>query len=170
MAKIKSTKSAVDAAQPQAAEFRDTVVPGFLCKITLVRKVFMLSYRTNAGLRCKLALGQFGELTVDQIRVMAQEWLVDGRPQRGYQGVKRPDVVSLRTHMSPLFHRPPEVREANFSQETRHAMHLKVFALGRSAQLIDVAGYTKRVAWALFTKYVGGIWCRNNQILPLPER
>ena len=37
MAKIKLTKSAVDAAQPQdkAIELRDTVVPGFLCKIAL---------------------------------------------------------------------------------------------------------------------------------------
>ena len=36
MAKIKLTKSAVDAAQPQAqpVELRDTLVPGFLCKIT----------------------------------------------------------------------------------------------------------------------------------------
>lgn len=44
-AKIKLTKSAVDAAQPhaQAVELRDTLVPGFLCKITPAgRKVFML--------------------------------------------------------------------------------------------------------------------------------
>ncbi len=36
MAKIKLTKTAVEAAQPQAkdVELRDTVVPGFLCKIT----------------------------------------------------------------------------------------------------------------------------------------
>ncbi|MCK9513213.1 MAG: hypothetical protein M0R28_18570 [Pigmentiphaga sp.] len=36
MAKIKLTKSAVDAAQPQTniIELRDTLVPGFLCKIT----------------------------------------------------------------------------------------------------------------------------------------
>ena len=47
MAKIKLTKSAVDAAQPQAQpiELRDTLVPGFLCKITPAgRKVFMLQY------------------------------------------------------------------------------------------------------------------------------
>lgn len=47
MAKIKLTKSAVDAAQPQAqaVELRDTLVPGFLCKITPSgRKVF------NSGL------------------------------------------------------------------------------------------------------------------------
>ena len=47
MAKLKLTKSAVDAAQPQAqaVELRDTLVPGFLCKVTPAgRKVFMLQY------------------------------------------------------------------------------------------------------------------------------
>ncbi len=36
MAKIKLTKTAVEAAQPQAKDIElwDTVVPGFLCKIT----------------------------------------------------------------------------------------------------------------------------------------
>ena len=66
MAKIKITKSAVHAAQPQAqpVELRDTLVPGFLCKITPAgRKVFMLQYRTNAGERRKPALGLYGELT-----------------------------------------------------------------------------------------------------------
>lgn len=45
MAKIKITKSAVDAVQPQAqpVELRDTMTHGFLCKITPAgRKVFML--------------------------------------------------------------------------------------------------------------------------------
>ena len=82
MAKIKLTKSAVDAAQPQAqaVELRDTVVPGFLCKITPAgRRVFMLQYRTNAGERRKPALGLFGELTVEQARVMAQDWLAEVR-------------------------------------------------------------------------------------------
>ena len=82
MARIKLTKSAVDAAKPQAQaiELRDTVVPGFLCKITPAgRKVFMLQYRTNAGERRKPALGQYGELTVEQARVMAQEWLAEVR-------------------------------------------------------------------------------------------
>lgn len=85
MARIKLTKSAVDAAKPhaQAIGLRDTVVPGFLCKITPAgRKVFMLQYRTNAGERRKPALGQYGELTVEQARVMAQEWLAEVRPGR----------------------------------------------------------------------------------------
>ena len=75
MAKIKLTKSAVDAAQPQAeaVELRDTLVPGFL------RKVFMLQYRTNAGERRKPSLGLYGELTVEQARSLAQEWLAQVR-------------------------------------------------------------------------------------------
>lgn len=82
MAKIKLTKSAVDAAQPQAeaVELRDALVPGFLCKITPAgRKVFMLQYRTNAGERRKPALGLYGELTVEQARSLAQEWLAQVR-------------------------------------------------------------------------------------------
>ncbi len=64
MAKIKLTKSAVDAAQAQVQPFelRNTLVPGFLCKITPVgRKVFMLQYRTNARERRKPALGLYME-------------------------------------------------------------------------------------------------------------
>ncbi|MHA7602012.1 tyrosine-type recombinase/integrase [Alicycliphilus sp. T452] len=82
MAKLKLTKSAVDAAQPQAqaVELRDTVVPGFMCKITPAgRKVFMLQYRTNAGERRKPALGLYGELTVEQARALAQEWMAEVR-------------------------------------------------------------------------------------------
>lgn len=82
MAKIKLTKSAVDAAQPQAqpVELRDTVVPGFICKVTPAgRKVFMLQYRTNAGERRKPAIGLYGELTVEQARALAQDWLAQVR-------------------------------------------------------------------------------------------
>lgn len=69
MAKIKLTKTAVESAQHQAKgiELRDTVVPGFLCKITPKgRRVFMLQYRTNSGQPRKPSLGLFGELTVEQ--------------------------------------------------------------------------------------------------------
>ncbi len=82
MAKIKLTKTAVDAAQPKTCdvELRDTIVPGFLCKVTPAgRKVFMLQYRTNSGVRRKPALGQFGELTVEQARSLAQDWLAEVR-------------------------------------------------------------------------------------------
>src|SRR3546814_13295055 len=39
----------------------------------------MLQYRSSAGERRKPALGQYGELTVDQARTMAQEWLAEVR-------------------------------------------------------------------------------------------
>jgi len=39
----------------------------------------MLQYRTNAGERRKPALGQYGELTVEQARALAQEWLAQVR-------------------------------------------------------------------------------------------
>lgn len=39
----------------------------------------MLHYRTNAGERRKPALGQYGELTVEQARSPAQEWLAQVR-------------------------------------------------------------------------------------------
>lgn len=82
MAQLKLTKSAVDAAQPQAEayELRDTLVPGFLCKVTPAgSKVFMLQYRTNAGERRKPRLGRYGELTVEQARSLAQEWMAQVR-------------------------------------------------------------------------------------------
>ncbi|MGH8786895.1 MAG: tyrosine-type recombinase/integrase [Cupriavidus necator] len=82
MAKIKLTKSVVDAAKALTndIELRDTIVPGFICKVTPTgRKVFMLQYRTNSGMRRKPALGQFGELTVEQARSLAQDWLAEVR-------------------------------------------------------------------------------------------
>jgi hypothetical protein len=72
----------VDTAQPQSTdvELRDTLVPGFLCKVTPTgRKVFMVQYRTNAGERRKPSLGLFGELTVEQARTLAQNWLAEVR-------------------------------------------------------------------------------------------
>ena len=82
MTKIKLTKTAVDAATFGAKEYelRDTVVPGFFLKVTPAgRKIFMVQYRTNAGERRKPAIGRFGELTVEQARSIAQDWLADVR-------------------------------------------------------------------------------------------
>lgn len=79
---IKLTKTVVDSATPEKADYelRDTVTPGFICKVTPTgRKVFMLQYRTNGGDRRKPAVGLFGELTVDQARGIAQDWLADVR-------------------------------------------------------------------------------------------
>ena len=52
MPSIKLTKSVVDTARPATRDYeiRDTIIPGFFCKITPAgRKTFMLSYRTPTG-------------------------------------------------------------------------------------------------------------------------
>jgi len=81
MAKIKLTKSAVDAAQPEAqpVELSNALVPGFMGKVTPAgHKVFMLQYRTHAGERRKSAIGLYGELTVKQARTL---------PRNGWQRI-----------------------------------------------------------------------------------
>lgn len=82
MAKIKLTKTAVDAAIPKDHDYelRDTSVPGFILKVTPAgRKTFMLQYQTKSGIRRKPAIGRFGELTVEQARKIAQDWLAEVR-------------------------------------------------------------------------------------------
>ena len=82
MPKLKLTKTIVDAAQKEEEpyELRDTVIPGFLLKVTPTgRKIFMLAYVANNGQRRKPAIGQFGEITVEQARSIAQDWLADVR-------------------------------------------------------------------------------------------
>lgn len=80
MVKIKFIKFVVDVVkfQVQVVELWDIVVFGFLCKIILVGcKVFMFQYCMNVGECCKLVLGLYGELIVEQVCVMVQEWLVE---------------------------------------------------------------------------------------------
>ena len=82
MPSIKLTKSVVDTARPTARDYeiRDTIIPGFFCKITPAgRKTFMLSYRTPTGERRKPALGTYGQITVDQARKLAQDFLASVR-------------------------------------------------------------------------------------------
>lgn len=85
MAKLKLTKTLIDGTRAEARdiELRDTIVPGFLCKVTPSgSKVFMVQYRTNDGLRRKPSIGRFGELSVEQARVIASDVLAEVR--RGF--------------------------------------------------------------------------------------
>jgi len=82
MTRLKLTKTVVDAARPEKApyELRDAAIPGFLLKVTPTgRKVFMVAYVANNGQRRKPAIGRFGEITVEQARAIAQDWLADVR-------------------------------------------------------------------------------------------
>jgi integrase len=82
MPRLKLTKTVVDSAQPDKGpyELRDAAIPGFLLKVTPTgRKVFMVAYVANNGQRRKPAIGRFGEITVEQARAIAQDWLADVR-------------------------------------------------------------------------------------------
>lgn len=82
MPKIKLTKTAVDAASPKERDYelRDTMIPGFLVKVTPAgRKVFMVAYVAHNGQRRKPAIGRYGEITVEQARGIAQYWLAEVR-------------------------------------------------------------------------------------------
>lgn len=85
MPRLKLTKAAVDTAKPEKNpyELRDAAIPGFLLKVTPAgRKVFMLAYVANNGQRRKPSIGRFGEITVEQARAIAQDWLADVRRGR----------------------------------------------------------------------------------------
>ncbi|HBN9817927.1 TPA: tyrosine-type recombinase/integrase [Pseudomonas aeruginosa] len=157
MAKIKLTKSAVDAAQPQAQpiELRDTLVPGFLCKITPAgRKVFMLQYRTNAGERRKPALGQYGELTVEQARSLAQEWLAQVR--RGgdpaadkAEARKAPTVKDLCVKFMEDYSRQrnkPSTQKGYQSVIDRNIVPMLGRLKVRDVKRPDIAGMMKKMA------------------------
>ncbi|MDP1963678.1 MAG: site-specific integrase [Reyranella sp.] len=82
MPRLKLTKTVVDTAQPEKEpyELRDAAIPGFLLKVTPTgRKVFMVAYIANNGQRRKPAIGRFGEISVEQARTIAQDWLADVR-------------------------------------------------------------------------------------------
>lgn len=82
MAKLKLTKTLIDSTKAEAKdiELRDTIVPGFLCKVTPAgSKVFMVQYRTNAGLKRKPSIGRFGELSVEQARMIASDLMAEVR-------------------------------------------------------------------------------------------
>lgn len=85
MPRVKLTKTVVDSAKPERDpyEIRDAAIPGFLLKVTPAgRKVFMVAYVCNNGQRRKPAIGRFGEITVEQARSIAQDWLADVRKGR----------------------------------------------------------------------------------------
>jgi hypothetical protein len=81
MPKIKLTKTVVDGARSEAKDYeiRDTVTPGFLRKVTPSgRRIFTLAYTAANSQRRKPAIGRYGELTVEQARGIAQDWLAEG--------------------------------------------------------------------------------------------
>jgi hypothetical protein len=131
MPRLKLTKTIVDAAQPKKDpyELRDAAIPGFLLKVTPKgRKVFMVAYVANNGQRRKPAIGLFGEITVEQARTIAQDWLADvrkGRDPSAEKGAARraPTVEELFQRFIADYSEPrnkPSTVEANRSNGALH--------------------------------------------------
>lgn len=125
MPKIKLTKTAVDAATPQERhyELQDTTIPGFLVKVTPAgRKIFMVAYVAHNGQRRKPAIGRYGEITVEQARGIAQDWLAEvaaasipapSEPQPGRRlWSKNSSTGSSPTTRRVATSRPPSSRTA----------------------------------------------------------
>jgi integrase len=136
---------------PRAKEYelRDTTVPGFLLKVTPVgRKIFMAQYRTNAGERRKPAIGRFGELTVEQARSIAQDWLADVRKGKDPSAEKMaardsPSMKELCTKFIDDYSRPKNrarTVESNQGYVDRHIVpNLGAFKV-RDVTRTDVSG------------------------------
>ncbi len=158
MAKIKLTKTTVELATRAAKEYelRDTMVPGFLLKVTPVgRKIFMVQYRTNAGERRKPAIGRFGELTVEQARSIAKDWLADVRTGKDPSAEKTaardaPSVKDLCTKFMEDYSTPKNratTVESNQGYIDRHIVPnfgtLKVRAVSRADVSALITGMKK---------------------------
>jgi len=159
MPKLKLTKTVADAARAETApyELRDTIIPGFLLKVTPTgRKIFMLAYVANDGQRRKPAIGRFGEITVEQARGIAQDWLADVRKGQD-PSVKRSAARQAPT-VEELFERfmtdysegrnKPSTVKSNRGYGKRHIIpilgHLKVPAVTRA----DISDLMKRMSKA----------------------
>ena len=156
MAKIKLTKTAVDAATALAKEYelRDTIVPGFLVKVTPAGgRIFMLQYRTNAGERRKPAIGRFGELTVEQARSIAQDWLADVRKGKDPSAQKTaaraaPTVKELCVNFIEHYSKPKNrsrTVESNQGYIDRHIVPNLGTLKVREVTRADVSGFITKM-------------------------
>jgi hypothetical protein len=159
MAKRKLTKTVAGAAGPKTVpyELRDTIIPGFLLKVTPTgRKIFMLAYVAHDGQRRKPAIGRFGEITVEQARGIAQDWLADVR--RGQDPSVKRSAVRQAPTVKELFERfmsdysegrnKPSTVKSNRGYGKRHIIpilgHLKVPAVTRA----DISELMKQMSKA----------------------
>ena len=107
-------------------------IPSYPGKVTPAgRKVFMPQYRTNAGERRKPALGLYSELTVEQARAIAQEWMAE---------VRRGDDPSAKKPRKPW--------TKNYTKQGQgHIAHVSglIFSLGkhRRPSMSWLRGHTK---------------------------
>ena len=157
MPRLKLTKTVVDTAQPETDpyELRDAAVPGFLLKVTPSgRKVFMVAYVANNGQRRKPAIGRFGEITVEQARVIAQDWLADVRkgkdPSAEKSAARRaPTVKELFERFIADYSEPrnkPSTVEANRGYGKLYIIPISAKLRSPTLRAPDISNLMKRMA------------------------
>ena len=134
MPSVKLTKRVIETARPEDRDviLWDTSVKGFGCKVTNKgRKAFILKYRVGGGrggTMRKPTIGPYGELTVDQARAIARDWLAEirkggdpsARRQAERKALKVTDLCDryLSEHVE-LHNKPRTVREVRRLVEGR---------------------------------------------------
>ena len=107
--KAKLTKRAIDAAKPEEKRYAvlDTELPGFrLYVLPSGKKTFHLRYRVGGGRGATIRepkIGDFGELTADQARRIASEWVAEVRKGGDPSGMRQEARKAPR--MGELFDR-----------------------------------------------------------------
>lgn len=119
MPTVKLTKAIVEKATPATKEYWlwDSDIRGLGCRVLPTgKKVFGLYYRSADGSQRRPRIGQFGQITVEQAREIAREWLAEalrgGDPSKKRQEARSsPAVADLflryfaehaRPHKKPL--------------------------------------------------------------------
>lgn len=98
---MKITKTAVDrmsyAKSAKAADYRwDEQLKGFGVRVyPSGRRAFVITYRTDTGTKRFLTLGDYGELTADQARRLAQDKLADVRHGKDPQAERKEKRLEL---------------------------------------------------------------------------
>jgi len=100
MPKVKLTKRVVESAKPNGPRLvlHDTELKGFQCRISSSgRKTYYLYYRTTDGRERRPKIGEHGNITTEQARKTARQWLAavaDGKdPSITRQNKRRGDTV-----------------------------------------------------------------------------
>ena len=107
--KQKLTKRVIDALISDEKDHivRDIELPGFGVKITPKdRKVYFLYYRTTAGRERRPTIGRHGEITCEQARNIASQWLAEvkmGGDPSGERKTKR-NSETLKDFADRYFH------------------------------------------------------------------
>ena len=99
--RVKLTKREVEKHPPRSTAFliHDTEIKGFRCKVTPKgKRTYHLYYRTASGQQRNPAIGTHGNITCDQAREIAKQWMGEvsrgGDPSKSKQELRQSDTIA----------------------------------------------------------------------------